>query len=184
MVSNFLSIKKQVFYRAGGFDGKFKGSNAEDAELGYRLQKIGYKIPILRNLNSMHLVNFGFIGFFKKLGRIHTGEMKMFLRKRNINNKITQSNYLPVIISIIMLSLQLNALGLKLFYENFPIISISLSINSVILFFHFEFLKFIFISKGLKVALKSIPMIYLHTLIFIYCFIWGIIDFYLFRNKY
>ena len=184
MVSNFLSIRKKLFFDVGGFDGKFKGSNAEDADLGYRIQKKGFKIPILRSLNSIHLVNFGIFQFLNKLSRIHVGEMKMFLRNKNIKNKIKQTNYLPVIITIILLGLQLIVFGYYFFSKDIPIISISLFLNLSILIAQYGFLRFILFSKNVLTMLKCIPLMYLHSLIFIYSFFWGIIDFYLFNNKY
>ena len=48
-----------------------------DLVVGY---KKSFKIPILRSLNSIHLVNFGIFRFLNKLSKIHVGEMKMFLK--------------------------------------------------------------------------------------------------------
>ncbi len=184
MVSNFLSIRKKIFFDVGGFDGKFKGSNAEDADLGYRIQKKGFKIPILRNLNSKHLVNFGIIQFLNKLSRIHVGEMKMFLRNKNIGSKIKQTNYLPVIITIVLLGLQIITVSCYFFLKDIPLFAISIILNISILITQFNFLKFIQFSKNFLIMLKCIPLMYLHSLIFIYCFLWGIADFYIFKNKY
>jgi glycosyltransferase involved in cell wall biosynthesis len=184
MVSNFLSIRKKTFYKAGCFDENFKGSNAEDADLGYRIQNIGFKISIVRQLISKHKVNFGIFGFIKKLVRIHTGEMKMFLRNKNIKQKIKQKNYLPIILSIILLGLQFCSMGLFIFFKNIYLLYIFYSSSVLILFFQLNFLKFIYKSKGITTVLKCIPFIYLHISLFFYCFFWGIIDFYLLKNKY
>ena len=87
LVSNFFAIEKNIFFSVGGFDPKFIGSNAEDADLGYKLINKGFKIPILRKLGVFHKVDFGISTFISKIKRIHTGEMKMFLRKKNIFKK-------------------------------------------------------------------------------------------------
>ncbi len=184
LVSNFFSIKKKIFSKVGGFDGKFIGSNAEDADLGYRLMQKGYKIPIFRNLKVRHLVNFNIFQFIKKITRIHTGEMKMFLRNKNIEKKIKQKNYSPVINSIVIVFFQIIFILFEFFYQNLPLLFISLILNFFLFINQFNFLNFIHSSKGFFVTLKCIPYIYLHKLLFIYSFFWGIIDFYIFRKKY
>ncbi len=184
LVSNFFSIEKKIFFKVGGFDGNFVGSNAEDADLGYRLIKKGYKIPIFRNLKVKHLVDFNIFQFIKKLSRIHTGEMKMFLRNKNIEKKISQKNYKPVINSIVIIFLQIFLIFIKFLYQELPFLQISLILNILLLINNFEFLKFLNSSKGIIVSLKCIPYIYLHMLLFIYSFFWGIFDFYILKNKY
>ena len=184
LVSNFFVIKKKIFFEVGGFDSKFIGSNAEDADLGYKLTKKGYKIPILRNLNVLHKVNFGLWTFVNKIKRIHTGEMKMFIRNKNIYRKVSQNNYKPIILSIIFLFVQIFFLIAKIFIEFQFFLEFLLILNSIFLISQISFLKFLLKTRGFKVTIQCIPFMYLHIFLFIYSFFVGLFEYFLFGKKY
>ena len=50
---------------------------------------------------------------------MHTNEMKMYLRNRNISMKIKQSNYTTIILSMILIFIKIILSSLYFFYE-FP----------------------------------------------------------------
>jgi len=184
LCTNIFSIKKNVFFKLGGFFFKTTNASSEDSELGFKLIKNGYKIPIERKLNTIHNTNFGLWSGIKRIVRIHTGEMKMYLRNKTILMKARQSNYYSVIFGIILISSILALLIGNYFYPVLYFFNILFFLNLLFISIHFEFLKFIYFSKGLLSACRAIIYSYLHGFLFVYCICFGIIDFYFFRNKY
>lgn len=184
LVSNFFAIEKNIFFSVGGFDPKFIGSNAEDADLGYKLINKGFKIPIVRKLGVFHKVDFGISTFISKIKRIHTGEMKMFLRKKNIFKKLSQDNYKPIIYSIILLFSQIFLLILNIFFKFQFIFEVLIFLNFIFLTTQINFFKFLIKTKGAKIFFKCLPYVYLHIFLLIFSFFSGLIEFFIFRKRY
>ncbi len=180
----FFSIKNELFKKHKGFDTNFKKAGNEDVDFGYKIINDNNKIEIDRRLECIHRVNFGIISFIKRTLRLHTEEMKMYLRNKSINKKINQSNYSTVIIGIVLIFLIIAASLLNKFY---PITYYKFFLwisNFIFIIIHLRFLNFIYKSKGILISLKSILYLYLHRFLFIVCFFYGIISFYLFKKKY
>jgi GT2 family glycosyltransferase len=53
------AIKREIFFKMGGFNEGFRWPSIEDIELGYRLKKAGYRIRLLKNLYVTHLKHWG-----------------------------------------------------------------------------------------------------------------------------
>ncbi len=184
LCTNFLAIKKSIFNENKGFDHHFSSATAEDQEFGFRLLKKGFKIPIERKLNSIHHASLDIWGFMKKITNIHLSEVKMHLRNKTILMRTKQSNYSTVFLGMILLSIMI-ALSILNFVMNLSYFNeIIVALNILFLSVNLSFLKFICISKGFAASIKGIFYIYLHRLLHINCATCGIIDFYLFRNKY
>ena len=167
-----------------GFDHHFNSATAEDQEFGFRLLKKGFKIPIERMLNSIHHASLDIWSFMKKITNIHISEMKMHLRNKTILMRTKQSNYSNVFSGMILLSIVI-ALSILNFVINISYFNeIIVALNILFLSINLSFLKFIFITKGYTASIKGIFYIYLHRLLHINCAAYGIIDYYLFRNKY
>jgi len=180
----FFAIRKDLFKKYKGFDTKFKKASQEDVEFGFRLIKDDYKIPIERKLNAIHHINFGIQSFTSRIMRLHTDEMKMYLRNKSVKLKAKQSNYLTVILGIILIFFIMFLICINLIYPNIYFNKMFITLNLIFILIHKNFLTFLFLSKGMLMALKSIFYIYLHRFLFIICFFRGLIDFYILRNKY
>ena len=180
----FFSIRKDLFKKYKGFDAKFKKASQEDVEFGFRLIKDRHKIPIERKLNAIHHINFGIQSFTSRIIRLHTDEMKMYLRNKSVKLKAKQSNYLTVILGIILIFLITFSIFINLIYPNIYFNKIFITLNLIFILIHMNFLTFLLSSKGLLMSLKAIFYIYLHRFLFITCFFRGLIDFYILRNKY
>ena len=180
----FVSIKKEIFFKAGGFDAKFKKADPEDVDLGYKLVKNGHKIPLEKKLSGTHHINLNIWSFIKRILRIHTNEMKMYLRNKNISTKMKQSNYSSIIFGIILIFLIILITTVNFFYllPSFKIIFSTLFLLFIAI--HANFLTFIFKSKGPVLAFKSIIYTILHRFLFGVCFLKGIFDFYFLNKKY
>ena len=166
------------------FDEKFKKASQEDVEFGFRLIKDRHKIPIERKLNAIHHINLGIQSFTSRTIRLHTDEMKMYLRDKSVKLKTKQSNYLTVILGIILIFFITFSIFINLIYPNIYFNKIFITLNLIFILIHMNFLIFLLSSKGLLMPLKAIFYIYLHRFLFIICFFRGLIDFYILRKKY
>ena len=179
-----FSIKKKIFSKNGGFDNNFKNADPEDCDLGFRLLRNGHKIPLEKKLSGIHHTNLTIWSFIKRTLRIHTSEMKMYLRNKNISMKTNQSNYSSVIASLILLFLKMCLLTTNLFYTVPYFQKIFIILLLLFVGIHIKFLKFIYNSKGFLITIKSVFYIFLQRFLIIICFFRGLVDFYIFRNKY
>lgn len=184
LCSAFFAIKKDLFIKYKGFDLKFSKASAEDVDLGFKLIRNKEKISIERKLNAIHHINFNIWSFTKRIIRLHTDEMKMYLRNKSVNLKAKQSNYSIVILGIILIFSMMVITLTNLFYPIVYFSKIIILLNLIFLIINKNFISFILVTKGFVVSLKAIFYIYLHRLLFSLCFFRGLIDFYILRNKY
>ena len=180
----FFSIRKDLFKKYKGFDVKFNKASVEDVDLGFKLNKDQHKISIERKLNTIHHIDFNILSFTKRIIRLHTDEMKMYLRNNSAKLKAKQSNYSIVILGIVLIFFITTLIFVNLFYPIIFFNKIFITLNLLFIMIHKKFLTFILNSKGLIMSLKAIFYIYLHRLLFTVCFFRGLIDFYILRNKY
>ena len=178
----FFSIRKDLFKKYKGFDVKFNKASVEDVDLGFKLNKDQHKISIERKLNTIHHIDFNILSFTKRIIRLHTDEMKMYLRNNSAKLKAKQSNYSIVILGIVLIFFITTLIFVNLFYPIIFFNKIFITLNLLFIMIHKKF--FILNSKGLIMSLKAIFYIYLHRLLFTVCFFRGLIDFYILRNKY
>ena len=122
--------------------------------------------------------------FIKRTLKMHTNEMKMYLRNKNISMKIGQSNYTSVILGMFLIFLKVSLFTMNFFYSIPHFGKLLIIILAIFLLLHFNFLKFIFNSKGFFVTCNTIFYIFLHRILFIICFFKGIFDYYILGNKY
>ena len=184
LCTSIFSIKKDLFFKLNGFDSNFNSANAEDSEFGFRLLKEGFKILLEKKINVIHHTNFGLWTFIKRILKIHTGEMKVYLRSKTISMKMKQSNYSSVFLGIALIFSMLVIAGIDYLFKISHFISILSFLNILFILIHFNFLKFIYISKGVFSSFRAIIFSDLHRFLFLVCIFFGIIDFYIFRNKY
>ena len=185
LITNIFAIQKRIFRENKGFDTNFSGANLEDQEFGFRLQNNGHKIPILRNLNTIHHVNFGIIDFIKKIHNIQIGEMKMHLRnKKTFVQKSVQRNYWGVIAGLMLITSIISLIFINFFFKTPFFWESILILNLIFIGFITGFLNYVFMSKGFFAALRSIFYSYLHRIVVVNCAFVGLIDFYVFGRRY
>jgi len=180
----FFSIRKDIFNKYKGFNEKFIKASAEDVDFGFKLIQDQYKIKIERKLNAIHHIDFNIVSFIRRIVRLHTDEMKMYLRNRSVSLKVKQSNYSIVILGIFLILLILTSIFINFFYSIIFFKEMLITLNLFFIAIHQNFLKFIFKTKGLTTSLKSIIYVYLHRFLFTVCIFRGLVDFYILRNKY
>lgn len=184
LVTNFFCIKKDIFNEFNGFDENFYSSNSEDEELGYRLIKSGFKISVNDKLKPFHDINIKFYDFIKKGFKQHIGEMKLYLRKKNIGLKSNQTNYRPIIIGVILISFIILMLSLSILFNSKINFIIFLMLNLLFLIINFGFLRFVNKYKGFKVMIESIFFIYVQRLVMLLSIFFAITEYYLLRKKF
>lgn len=185
LITNIFAIQKSIFTENKGFDTNFSGANLEDQEFGFRLQNNGHKIPILRNLNTIHHVNFGVIDFIKKINNIQIGEMKMHLRNKNtFIQKSVQRNYWGIIAGLMLITFMISLIFINFFFKISFFWESLLILNLIFIGFITGFLKYVSSSKGFFAAIRSIFYSYLHRIVVVNCVFVGLIDFYVFGRRY
>ena len=181
----FVAIKKKYFFKVKGFNSNFSGAETEDLDLGYRLMAKNHKIQLEQRLKTIHHTNYGILYFIKKIVSRHTSEMKMYLRnKKDIFKRTQQLSHTPVLISIILIAIKILIIFGNFFYKipNFNEILISLIFLFILT--NIKFLRFLLNSKGFLVAVRSAFYMFFHFFLLMMCIVFGILDFYVFRNKY
>ncbi|NET30811.1 MAG: glycosyltransferase family 2 protein [Cyanothece sp. SIO1E1] len=59
------AIRRDVFWKVGGFDENYRRPCVEDIELGYRLKQLGYEIRLCKSLEVKHLKRWGIVSLLK-----------------------------------------------------------------------------------------------------------------------
>tara|TARA_B110000046_G_scaffold12213_1_gene12091 strand:+ start:2693 stop:3733 length:1041 start_codon:yes stop_codon:yes gene_type:complete len=180
----FFSIKKSLFKKYKGFDINFNKASTEDTDFGFKLIRNQHKISIEKKLSAIHHIDFNIMSFIRRTIRLHTDEMKMYLRNKSANLRAKQKNYSIVIVGIVLIFFITALIFINLFYPVIFFSKIFIILNLLFITIHAKFLTFVLISKGLMMSLKSIFYVYLHRFLFSVCFFRGLIDFYILRNKY
>jgi glycosyltransferase involved in cell wall biosynthesis len=181
----FIAIKKEYFFKVKGFNNNFSGAETEDLDLGYRLMAKNHKIRLEKKLKTIHHTNYGILYFIKKIVSRHTSEMKMYLRnKKDIVRRAKQLSHTSVLLSIILIAMKSLLVFVNLFYKipNFSEILVILIL--LFIFTKIKFLKFLLNSKGFLVTLRSLFYMFFHFFLLMMCIAFGILDFYVFRNRY
>ena len=184
LVTGCFAVRKKIFNKLNGFDVNIENPSCEDEKFGYSLIENGYKIPILRNLQVVHRVNYGVIKFIKRRLTQEFDRIKFYLREKTYKNKIKQANYLRVILGIPVIALiLLTILSSFFYYNNLLLITFTL-LNLIYIWLHMGFLKFVTKNKGFKKAVGSLFMFYLDTFLMLIALFFGLLSFFILRNKY
>jgi GT2 family glycosyltransferase len=174
------AIRREIFFKMGGFNEGFRWPSIEDIELGYRLKRAGYRIRLLKNLNVKHLKLWGMRSllradfFYRALPwtRLILKEGK-FLDDLNlkISNRIS-------VVSVYILILAL----LGSFYIPWLLIMVLLPVL-LLLFLNSRLYCLFKQKRGILFMLKTIPW---HWFYFFYsglAFLIGFADYYLKRLR-
>ena len=184
LVTGCFAVRKKIFNKLNGFDVNIENPSCEDEKFGYSLIENGYKIPILRNLQVVHRVNYGVIKFIKRRLTQEFDRIKFYLREKTYKNKIKQANYLRVILGIPVIALILLTIFSSFFYYNNLVLITFILLNVIYIWLHMGFLKFVTKNKGFKKAVGSLFMFYLDTFLMLIALSFGLLSFFILRNKY
>ena len=104
--------------------------------------------------------------------------------EKTYKNKIKQKNYLRVILGIPVIALILLTIFSSFFYYNNLILVTFILLNLFYIWLHMGFLKFVTKNKGFKKAVGSLFMFYLDTFLMLIALFFGLLSFFILRNKY
>jgi GT2 family glycosyltransferase len=151
--SGFGAIKRDVFFRLGGFDENYR--SLEDIELGYRLYQSGYKICLNKNIQLTHCKKYSLLSLIKSdvinraipWTKIMLGK-KIF--KSDLNTKL--NNVLSVPVSFLLL------FNLPILYFFPRSLYIFVLLSGFFLLLNYGFYIFVLREKGVSFTIKAILM--------------------------
>lgn len=80
--TSFTAVKRDEFFRSGGFDCQVPGASVEDRTLGRNLTRAGVKIFLDKSLKVVHNKHLSAAGFFRNQFRRSKDLAKLMLRER------------------------------------------------------------------------------------------------------
>ena len=194
------AVRKDVFLKMSGFNLKtFRLPSIEDIDLGYRMKDAGYKIYLDKKLRVKHLKEWTFKSMLKTdvFHRAIPWARIMFARggMRNdlniqthhrISGGIVLAIFMLVFTTFLFFLIQLISmliLGHYRTYFGIPVIVgvfgvVVLLITSVVLL-NIKFYSFLYRTKGLSFAVKSVPVHFFYYLYSTVSFIIFLMDFYI-----
>jgi len=155
------AIRREAFFAIGGFDERFRRPCVEDIDLGYRLKHAGYQIRLCKNLQVKHLKRWGLITllkadfFYRALPWT-----QLILQNKALNNDLNLQ--VSSRISVVLTYGLLLALLLSIFWP--PALLIALAAGAGLLGLNVSVYRFFKRKRGLKFALRAIPLHWLYYL--------------------
>ena len=103
-------FRREIFFKAGGFDASFPSANNEDTELSYRMSKLGFKMVFNPDAVVYHLNHPDSIMRYARL-KFWRGYWRMVVYKR-FPGKMVKDTYTPQALKIQILFLYLSLITL------------------------------------------------------------------------
>ncbi|MBI4843110.1 MAG: glycosyltransferase family 2 protein [Nitrospirae bacterium] len=91
--TSITAVKKDVFFKAGGFDKSYTGASVEDAEFGRRLHRQGYRITLNKKIKVTHLKKHSVSSLVRSDFRRASAFMKFLIRERLAGNIIKEKRF-------------------------------------------------------------------------------------------
>lgn len=167
-------IKRDVFFKMGGFYEAYLRPSIEDIDLGYRLVKSGFRIQLIKSLQVKHLKGWDAASLFKSdvLDRA-VPWTHLILRDRGFINDLNTD-----------INGRLSVILVYGFLLSFPVaigwpgaLFVTGATGIMLLLINLPVYRFFKIKRGLCFALKTVPW---HWFYFFYCgigFVLGIISY-------
>jgi glycosyltransferase involved in cell wall biosynthesis len=150
--SGFGAIRAEVFRQLGGFDPAQRF--LEDIELGYRMNRSGYRVLLDKQLQTTHCKRYTFASLTRSdfFGRAIPWTLLM-LEQRTFQNDLNTrtNNLLSIPVSAVILAAPLSL--------HFPWIGVAVfAMVGLLIALNYRFLRFLFDRKGLRFTLAAIAM--------------------------
>jgi glycosyltransferase involved in cell wall biosynthesis len=184
-----VALRKEVFKNVNGFDSEIKILSAEDWDLGQRIVTKGYRIYLDKRIDVLHKKNFNLKTILKTDLRKSFGNVKMLIRTRKREKKILNKKRVGSLPSYIFISspvvLSITLLMLLAIVTRYiilvPILFVFVIIYLIIVR---NFFRFLSKTKGFSFFLVSIFIYFLNIWSMIIGGIAGLVDYFVFNNKY
>jgi len=163
--SSTFAIRRDVFFKADGFNEKIKGTEQEDREFGERLIRMNFKVWFLKNLKVIHLKEYNINSFVRTRINRSRGYIKNTIKYKIIKDHIPLGLKLGVpMIYIALLFLPFN------YFLSSILITIFVLLN-------LDFLKFLQKERNLVFSLKSLLILIFDMIILGIGLLRGILDY-------
>ncbi len=202
--TSLTAVRREAFFKSGGFDLNIRGASVEDRTLGMNLVRAGYEIILRRDIEVVHNKALTFGGFLRNQYRRSRDLMKLGLRSRGQRKKAEKGRYgtntrramlrIPVAYGFMVLALA--ALGLvftadyntgTIYMGLMRIAAIAIASLVFALFFLIlagDFLFFLMRRKGLAFAIRAFDVNFLDALICGAGIFMGALEYFLFKRRY
>ena len=184
--TSIASIKKEVFFKAGGFDINYKMPNVEDTEFGQRLSDMGFRVYLERRLEVEHVKKYDIVSILKTDFYRSDGLVKMVLRRGlgnffNKNKTSVPSSFmmqLPFAIGFpVLLLLFFISEKISYGFTSLLFLALFLILNSDILFFLKK-------EKGIAFALSGMLFLFIDAYWIFAGMAYGTFTYYISTEKY
>lgn len=160
LTTGCFAIRKNTFLHNGGFNEDIKRATAEDEEFGYKLIAAGNKIMLLKELEAEHMAEYSLGKFLKRGFFMSAATMKSYLRNRTYVQKMQQSNYSRVLLSLPLLTLIIFSFIVASLYPSRAAVVSFFILNVFFVFLHLPFWIFIAGNNGFGMVLGSAILTY------------------------
>ena len=184
--TSIASIKKDVFFKAGGFDINYKMPNVEDTEFGQRLSELGYRVYLERKLEVEHVKKYNITSILKTDFYRSDGLVKMVLR-RGLKKFFSKNK--TSVPSSFMIQLPF-ALGFPVLFLSFLLSKniacgfTSLLFLMIFLILNLGFLFFLKKENGLAFALRGMLFLFIDAYWILAGMIYGVMTYYTTGERY
>ncbi len=86
LYASITAIRKRIFLEAGGFNETYVRASVEDAELGRRLYRLGYRIKLNKDIRVVHLKQHSLLALICSDFRRASSFIKFVIRERLVGN--------------------------------------------------------------------------------------------------
>jgi cellulose synthase/poly-beta-1,6-N-acetylglucosamine synthase-like glycosyltransferase len=156
-----MAIRKDIFFKVGGFDEAIKRASVEDEHLGAALYSQGYNILLAKDIEVEHLVYFNIGKLLKRMFIMGEDNIKYFAVRSGLKrmNPLKTHHSLNLMASMLIAPSILFFLPIAVALPVTRILTVVLA--SLFLIINSDFFIFIYKNKGTVFTLKSVIIYYL-----------------------
>jgi GT2 family glycosyltransferase len=154
-------IRREAFWRAGGFDETYCQPSIEDIELGYRMKKMGLRIRLCKELHVKHLKRWTFASMVKTdfLYRALPWT-ELLLRERRLDNDLNLKTESRLSVLLAYGLLVTGMAGLLRGYFLLPAVGCAL----LLIWLNYGLYSFFKRIRGWSFAVRSVPLHWIYYL--------------------
>ncbi len=185
LYTSITAIKKTAFKKAGGFNESYKGASVEDAELGRRLHRLGYRIRLNKEMTVVHLKKHSLISLIRSDFLRSSSFIKFLIREKLSGNIAKEKRFVSFRMGalgtvLVVPLLLLSVISFLFFNSGYPLFYICLT---AFILANYGFLKFTAGVVGWRMNMLMPFMVFIDSLAIFSGILSGAVN-YLAGNKY
>jgi len=148
------AVRREIFFRVGGFNDGFRRPSVEDIELGYRLKRAGFRIRLIKDLRCKHMKHWGIVSLLKADFFYRAIPwLKLIFKKEGMLNDLN----LKVSNRISVMAVYLLITGLLFTWPLPWLLAADLPLIILLFALNLDLYKFFMKKRGIFFMLKTIP---------------------------